>query len=93
VASLAPSLFHLEAPFRAFYRWSFSFIAGRAFGDQVRPAVPMAQFERANQGWAMDFVADGLATGRTLRVPPIVDSHTREYLLMEVDSCLSVSVS
>ena len=37
----------------------------------------------------MDFVMDGLATGRTLWVLPIVDSHTRECLLMEVDSCLS----
>jgi putative transposase len=55
----------------------------------IRPAVPMAQLERANQEWAMDFVADGLATGRTLRVLPIVDSHTRECLVMEVDSCLS----
>ena len=37
----------------------------------------------------MDFVMDGLATGRMLRVLTIVDSYTRECLAIEVDSCLS----
>lgn len=37
----------------------------------------------------MDFVADGLATGRTLRIFTLVDSFTRECLALEVDSCLS----
>jgi putative transposase len=55
----------------------------------LRPAVPIAQFQRANEEWSMDFVMDGLATGRALRVLTIVDSHTRECLAIEVDSCLS----
>jgi putative transposase len=54
-----------------------------------RPATPIAQLNRANQEWSMDFVMDGLATGRALRVLTIVDSYTRECLAMEVDSCLS----
>ena len=54
-----------------------------------RASVPMAQLERANQEWALDFVRDGLATGRALRVLTIVDGYTRECLAMEVDSCLS----
>jgi len=55
----------------------------------IRPAAPIAQYQRANQEWSMDFVMDGLSTGRALRVLTIVDSHTRECLAMEVDSCLS----
>ena len=37
----------------------------------------------------MDFVADGLATGRALRIFTLIDSFTRECLALEVDSCLS----
>ena len=37
----------------------------------------------------MDFVVDGLATGRAVRVLTIVDSFTRECLAIEVDTCLS----
>jgi putative transposase len=55
----------------------------------IRPAAPMARFERANQEWSMDFVMDGLATGRAVRALTIVDSYTRECLAIEVDSCLS----
>jgi putative transposase len=55
----------------------------------IRPATPMVQFERANQEWSMDFVMDGLATGRAVRVLTVVDSYTRECLAIEVDSCLS----
>jgi putative transposase len=55
----------------------------------LRPAVPIAQLQRANEEWSMDFVMDGLATGRAVRVLTIVDSFTRECLALEVDSCLS----
>lgn len=55
----------------------------------VRPAAPLALLCRANQEWSMDFVSDGLATGRALRVFTLVDSYTRECLALEVDSCLS----
>ena len=37
----------------------------------------------------MDFVMDGLATGRAVRALTAVDEYTRECLAIEVDSCLS----
>jgi putative transposase len=55
----------------------------------VRPAVPMTSAQRLNQEWSMDFLMDGLATGRAIRVLTVVDSYTRECLAIEVDSCLS----
>jgi len=55
----------------------------------VRPAMPVAELTRANQEWAMDFVMDGLATGRAVRALTVVDEYTRECLAIEVDSCLS----
>ena len=55
----------------------------------VRPAAPVAQLTHANQEWAMDFVMDGLATGRAVRALTAVDEYTRECLAIEVDSCLS----
>jgi putative transposase len=42
----------------------------------------------ANQRWAMDFVSDTLAHGRTFRVLTIIDEHTRECLAMEADTSL-----
>jgi len=33
---------------------------------------------RANQEWAMDFIVDGLATGRMVRILSVVDASTRE---------------
>jgi putative transposase len=44
---------------------------------------------RANQEWALDFVSDSLATGRSLRVLAIVDAFTRENLSLETDTSLS----
>ena len=55
----------------------------------VRPRAPVAVLVRANQEWSMDFVMDGLATGRVLRILTVVDNYTRECLAIEVDSCLS----
>jgi putative transposase len=55
----------------------------------ARPAAALANLSNANQEWSMDFVADGLATGRALRIFTLVDSFTRECLALEVDSCLS----
>ena len=55
----------------------------------VRPPAPIAVLVRANQEWSMDFVMDGLATGRVLRMLTVVDSYTRECLAIEVASCLS----
>ena len=55
----------------------------------LRSPAPVAVLARANQEWSMDFVMDGLATGRILRMLTVVDSYTRECLAIEVDSCLS----
>lgn len=55
----------------------------------ARPTAPIAALSRANQEWSMDFVQDGLATGRAVRLLNVVDSFTRECLAIEVDSCLS----
>lgn len=56
-----------------------------------RAAPPAAALTGANQEWAMDFVTDSLATGRSSRALTIVDSYARECPAIEVDSCLSAS--
>jgi putative transposase len=48
----------------------------------LRPALAIA----ANQEWALDFAADVLATGRTVRVLGVVDTFTRECLALEADT-------
>jgi putative transposase len=54
-----------------------------------RPAAATkTDLHRANQRWAMDFVADTLAHGRTFRVLTIIDEHTRECLVLETDTSL-----
>jgi putative transposase len=54
----------------------------------ARPATAIANLQRRNQEWAMDFVSDGLATGRSIRAFTVMDSFTRECLAIEVDSSL-----
>lgn len=49
-----------------------------------RPAGP----ERANEQWALDFVQDALASGRTIRLLSVIDVFTREALALEVDTSL-----
>ena len=44
---------------------------------------------RVNQELEIDFVADGLGTGRGLRMLTVVDSFTRECPAIEVDTSLS----
>jgi putative transposase len=44
---------------------------------------------RPNQEWAMDFVSDALATGRTLRTFNLIDSYTKESLAIEVGTEIS----
>jgi putative transposase len=51
-----------------------------------RSAMPRAlrhETTRANERWAMDFMQDVLADGRTMRVFTLVDAHTRECLALE----------
>lgn len=55
----------------------------------TRAGVPNVLLLRRNQEWAMDFVSDGLATGRCFRAFTLIDSYTRECLAIEVDSSLS----
>ena len=55
----------------------------------VRVAVKEGLLTRPNQEWAIDFVADGLATGRGIRMLTVVDSFTRECPAIEVDTSLS----
>jgi putative transposase len=43
---------------------------------------------KRNQRWAMDFLCDTLAFGRTFRILTIVDEHTRECLATEADTSL-----
>jgi putative transposase len=43
----------------------------------------------ANQEWAVDFVSDGLASGRGVRMLTVVDSFTRECPTIEVNTSLS----
>lgn len=53
-----------------------------------RIAPPAAMPTAPNQEWAIDFVMDSLATGRSFRALTIVDRFTRECPAIEVDSCL-----
>jgi putative transposase len=41
-----------------------------------------------NQEWALDFVHDVIASGRSIRVLTVVDAYTRECLALEVDTSL-----
>jgi putative transposase len=52
----------------------------------VRVSRPLSQCTAANQEWALDFVHDAIAAGRTIRVLSVVDAYTRECLALEVDT-------
>jgi putative transposase len=54
----------------------------------VRDRAAEPRLQRANQEWAMDFIVDGLATGRMVRILSVVDAYTRECLALEVDTSL-----
>jgi len=54
----------------------------------MRVGQPLFTAMRPNQQWAIDFVHDRMANGRTLRVLSVVDTFTRECLALEVDTCL-----
>ena len=60
----------------------------RRHSGQRLAAAAKTPLQRANQRWAMDFVADTLAHGRTFRVLTILDEHTRECLAVETDTSL-----
>lgn len=50
--------------------------------------VPLGAPRGPNQGWAMDFLADALVSGRRFRMLTVVDDYTREALAIEVDTSL-----
>jgi putative transposase len=50
----------------------------------VRAGV--SRLTAANEEWSLDFVSDGLASGRSMRVLTVVDNFTRECLALEVDT-------
>jgi putative transposase len=52
----------------------------------VRVGLPMIQTTALNQEWALDFAHDAIATGRSIRVLSVIDTHTRECLALEVDT-------
>jgi putative transposase len=52
----------------------------------TRVSAPLRQCTAANQEWALDFVHDAIAAGRTIRVLSVVDAYTRECLALEVDT-------
>jgi len=52
----------------------------------VREQVIEPRLIRANQEWAMDFIVDGLANGRMIRILSVVDAFTRECLVLEADT-------
>ena len=49
----------------------------------VRDRAAEPRLLRANQEWAMDFIVDGMATGRMVRILSVVDAYTRECLALE----------
>jgi len=52
----------------------------------VRVSSPLGVYTAANQEWALDFVHDVVASGRSIRVLNVVDAYTRESLAIEVDT-------
>jgi putative transposase len=52
----------------------------------VRVCAPLGVYTAANQEWALDFVHDVVASGRSIRVLNVIDAYTRESLAMEVDT-------
>lgn len=53
------------------------------------PRLDPAPPTRVNEAWAMDFVSDGLASGRRFRALTVVDRYSRESLVIEVDFSLT----
>jgi putative transposase len=58
----------------------------KKIATQTRLILSPAQ--RPNERWSMDFVSDGLVTGRRFRALTIVDDFSRECPAIEVDTSL-----
>ncbi len=57
----------------------------------VRVGRPLVQRTAANQEWALDFVHDAVACGRTIRVLSVLDAYTRECLALGSEHQLRVA--
>jgi putative transposase len=53
---------------------------------------PLAVPDRPNETWSMDFMADQLADGRSIRTLNVLDDFNREGLCIEVDFSLPAGV-
>jgi putative transposase len=60
----------------------------RKVPGELRGATLTEVPARPNVGWALDFVSDSLASGRKIRVLPVIDVCTREALVCETDFSL-----
>jgi putative transposase len=60
----------------------------RKHSGQRLAAAETKTLTMGNQRWAMDFVSDTLAHGRTFRILTILDEHTRGCLATEADTSL-----
>ena len=47
---------------------------------------PLQTVVATNEEWALDFISDKLATGRSVRVLSVVDAFTRECVVLEADT-------
>ena len=52
----------------------------------VRARFPLREHTAADQEWALDFVHDAIAAGRSIRVLSVLDAYTRACLALEVDT-------
>ena len=52
----------------------------------VREGRPQEAVTAANEEWALDFISDVLATGRSVRILSVVDTYTRECVALEADT-------
>lgn len=52
----------------------------------VRVGKPLEPVTARNEEWALDFVSDRIASGRSIRLLNIADAYTRECLALEVDT-------
>ena len=54
----------------------------------VRERAERPRLVRPNEEWAIDFIVDGLANGRMVRILSVIDAFTRECLALEADTSL-----
>jgi putative transposase len=52
----------------------------------VRVGRPLTAVTDANEEWALDFVSDAIASGRSIRLLSVVDAYTRECVALEADT-------